>query len=81
MMKTLINSCHLSKSCFSNQNLINLLTNRNFVSLSGLDELGELEAKLSAVYNKLTAKESSKKKKKRKRHSSNSSDSSSSTAR
>ncbi|XP_046652917.1 serine/arginine repetitive matrix protein 2-like isoform X1 [Daphnia pulicaria] len=48
-------------------------------NLSGLDELGELEAKLSAVYNKLTAKESSKKKKKRKRHSSNSSDSSSSS--
>nr|CAG4641680.1 EOG090X05S8 [Eurycercus lamellatus] len=48
-------------------------------NLSGLDELGELEAKLSAVYNKLTAKESSKKKKKRKRHSSNSSNSSSSS--
>nr|CAG4646245.1 EOG090X05S8 [Macrothrix elegans] len=48
-------------------------------NLSGLDELGELEAKLSAVYNKLTAKDSSKKKKKRKRHSSNSSDSSSSS--
>lgn len=47
-------------------------------SPSGLDELGELEAKLSAVYNKLTAK---KKKKKRKRHSSGSSDSSSSSGR
>jgi hypothetical protein len=47
------------------------------ISLSGLDELGELEAKLSAVYNKLAAKDS--KKKKRKRHSSNSSNSSSSS--